>query len=108
MRKWIGLAMIGWLLFSDLSLVERDDILDTFVMRWLGGVPHGLGDRIQSGPYSSADECREALQRRILTLEAISASWGTRPFQRDGDGGRIQYFPTGVIVGRTEMRCVEQ
>lgn len=108
MRKWIGTLGLAWLLWSDLSIVTKDNPLDTIVLRWLARVPHLQTDQILAGRYETAQECKAALERHVGTLKAINDSWSAEPFERDGDAGTIHYHPNGIVYARAALRCAEQ
>jgi hypothetical protein len=108
MRKWIGALSLVWLLWSDLSIVSKDNPLDTLVLRWLAHVPRFQTDRILAGRYATAEECKTALERHIVTVKAINDSWSAEPFERDGDSGTIHYYPKGIVFARAALRCAEQ
>jgi hypothetical protein len=108
MRKWIGALGLVWLLWSDLSIVGKDNPLDTIVLRWLAGVPRLQTDRILAGSYSSAEECRAALERHIVTLKSINDSWSAEEFARASDSGTIHYYPNGLVYARADLSCARQ
>jgi hypothetical protein len=108
MRKWIGVLGLAWLLWSDLSIISKDNPLDTVVLRWLARVPRFQTDRIVAGRYATAEECKAALEQHIVTLKAINDSWSAEPFARSGDSGTIHYYPSGLEYARSELRCAEQ
>ena len=108
MRKWIGALSLVWLLWSDLSIVGKDNPLDTIVLRWLAHVPRFQTDRIVAGRYATAEQCKAALEQHIVTLKSINDSWSSEPFERDGDSGIIHYYPNGLVYGRADLRCAEQ
>jgi hypothetical protein len=108
MRKWIGALSLVWLLQSDLSIITKDNPLDTIVLRWLAGVPRFQTDRIVAGRYASGEECKAALERHIGTLKAINDSWSTEAFERSGDSGIVHYYPSGIEYARADLRCAEQ
>ena len=108
MRKWIGALSLVWLLWSDLSIIDKDNPLDTIVLRWLSRVPHLPTDRIVAGTYPTAEECKVALERHIVTLKAINDSWSAEEFTRDGDSGTIHYHPKGIEYARADLHCAEQ
>ncbi|MGH7317966.1 MAG: hypothetical protein ACREJS_17105, partial [Candidatus Rokuibacteriota bacterium] len=93
MRKWIGAFGLVWLLWSDLSVITRDNPLDTIVLRWLARVPPFETDRIVAGRYATSEECKAALERHLGTVKAINDSWSGDPFERDGQTGTIRYYP---------------
>lgn len=108
MRKWIGALGLVWLLWNDLSVVTRDNPLDTILLRWLARVPQFQTDQIIAGRYASAEECRAALERHLQTVEAINNSWSGEPSEREGDSGTIRYYPNGIVYARAALRCAEQ
>jgi hypothetical protein len=108
MRKWIGPLCLVWLLWSDLSIIGKDNPLDTVVLRWLARVPRFPTDRIVAGRYATAEECKAALERHVGTLKSINDSWSREPFERDGDSGTIHYYPNGIEYARADLRCAEQ
>lgn len=108
MRKWTGVLGLVWLLWSDLSIIGKDNPLDTIVLRWLAGVPRLQADRILAGPYSTSEECKAALERHIVTLKAINDSWSADEFVREGDSGTIHYNPRGLVYARAALTCTEQ
>ena len=108
MKKWIGALSLVWLLWSDLSIIDKDNPLDTIMLRWLSRVPHLQTDRIVAGRYASSEECRAALERHMVTLKAINDSWSAEEFTRDGDSGTIHYHPKGIEYARADLRCAEQ
>jgi hypothetical protein len=108
MRKWIGPLSLVWLLWSDLSIISKDNPLDTVVLRWLAGVPRFQTDQILAGTYATADECTAALERHVGTLKAINDSWSTEPFERVGNSGTVHYYRDGLIYARADLRCAEQ
>jgi len=97
-----------WLLWSDLSIVSKDNPLDTVVLRWLAHVPRFQTDRIVAGRYATAEECKTALERHITTVKSINDSWSAEAFERDGDTGTIHYYPSGIVYARTTLSCVQQ
>jgi hypothetical protein len=108
MRKWIGVLGLVWLLWSDLSVITRDNPLDTFVLRWIAGVPRLQTDRIIAGTYATGEECKAALERHLGTVTAINDSWSGEASERTGDSATIQYFPDGIVYARVALRCAEQ
>jgi hypothetical protein len=108
MRKWVGALSLVWLLWSDLSIISKDNPLDTVVLRWLAGVPRFQTDQILAGTYATADECTAALERHVGTLKAINDSWSTEPFERVGNSGTVHYYRDGLIYARADLRCAEQ
>jgi len=108
MRKWIGALSLIWLLWSDLSVIVKDNPLDTIVLRWLARVPRLQTDQIIAGQYATGDECKAALERHLVTVKAINDSWSGEPSERTGDTGTIQYFPGGIVYARAALRCAEQ
>jgi len=108
MRKWIGALSLVWLLWSDLSIVGKDNPLDTIGLRWLARVPRLQTDRILAGSYPSAEECRAALERHIVTLKSINDSWSAEEFAREGDSGTIHYYPNGLVYARADLSCTQQ
>jgi len=108
MRKWIGALSLVWLLWSDLSVITRDNPLDTVVLRWLARVPQLETDRVLAGRYDTAEECKAALERHIGTLKVINDSWSADAFQRDGDSGTVHYYPGGIVYARAALRCAQQ
>jgi hypothetical protein len=108
MRKWVGALGLIWLLWSDLSVITQDNPLDTLVLRWLARVPRLQTDRIIAGRYTSAEECRAALERHVGTLRAINDSWSGEAFEREGDSGTIHYYPNGIVYARAALTCAEQ
>jgi hypothetical protein len=108
MRKWIGALSLVWLLWSDLSIVGKDNPLDTIVLRWLARVPHLQTDHILAGSYPSAEECRAALERHIVTLKSINDSWSAEEFARNRDSGTIHYYPRGLVYARADLSCAQQ
>ncbi|HEY7653167.1 MAG TPA: hypothetical protein VIG07_10135 [Methylomirabilota bacterium] len=107
MRKWIGALSLVWLLWSDLSIITRDNPLDTIVLRWLARVPRLQTDRVLAGRYDTADECKAALERHIGTLKGINDSWSADAFEREGDSGTIRYYPRGIVYARAALRCAQ-
>lgn len=108
MRKWVGALSLVWLLWSDLSVIVKDNPLDTIVLRWLARVPRPQTDRIITGRYATGDECKAALDRHLITVKAINDSWSGDAFEREGDTGTIHYFPSGIEYARVALRCAEQ
>ena len=108
MRKWIGALSLVWLLWSDLSVISKDNPLDTIVLRWLARVPRLQTDRILAGRYTTADECRAALERHMVTLKSINDSWSAEEFTREGDTGTIHYNPRGLVYAEAALTCAEQ
>jgi len=108
MRKWIGALGLVWLLWSDLSVITKDNPLDTIVLRWLARVPHFQTDRIIAGRYASAEECKAALDRHLGTVKAINDSWSGQASEREGDTETIHYYPGGLVYARAALRCAEQ
>ena len=108
MRKWIGALSLVWLLWSDLSIIARDNPLDTVMLRWLAGVPRFQTDQILAGTYATSDECKAALERHVGTLKAINDSWSSEPFERRANSGIIHYYRDGLVYARAELRCAEQ
>ncbi len=108
MRKWIGPLSLVWLLWSDLSIVTKDNPLDKVVLRWLSRVPQFETDRIVAGRYATAEECKAALERHMVTLKSINDSWSQEPFTREGDSGTIHYYPRGIEYARADLSCTEQ
>lgn len=107
MRKWTGVLTLVWLLWSDLSIITKDDPLDTVVLRWLARVPRFQTDRVLAGRYDTAEECKTALERHIGTLKIINDSWSAAPFERAGDSGTVHYAPRGVVSARVALRCAQ-
>jgi hypothetical protein len=108
MRKWIGALSLVWLLWSDLSVIGKDNPLDTIVLRWLARVPRLQTDRIIAGRYTTGDECTAALDRHLVTVKAINDSWSGQASEREGDRGTIHYYPSGIEYARVALRCAEQ
>jgi hypothetical protein len=108
MRKWVGALGLAWILWSDLSVVTKDNPLDTILLRWLARIPQLPTDQIVAGRYETAPECRAALERHLGTLKAINDSWSGEPFQQQGDTGIIYYYPDGIVYARAALRCAEQ
>jgi hypothetical protein len=108
MRKWIGVLSLVWLLGSELSILTKDNPLDTIVLRWLARVPPLPPDQIIAGRYASAEECKAALERHMVTLKAMDESWSSEAFERVGDTGTIHYYPGGIVYARAALRCTEQ
>jgi hypothetical protein len=108
MRKWTGVLGLVWLLWSDLSIVGKDNLLDTIALRWLARVPRPQADRILAGLYSTSEECKAALERHIVTLKSINDSWSAEEFVREGDSGIIHYYPRGLVYARAQLTCTEQ
>lgn len=108
MRKWISASCLVWLLWSDLSIISKDNPLDIVVLRWLARVPRFQTDRIVAGRYASAEECKAALERHITTVKAINDSWSAEAFEREGDRGTIHYYPGGIVYALAALSCVEQ
>jgi hypothetical protein len=108
MRKWIGALSLVWLLWSDLSVIVKDNPLDTIVLRWLARVPRLQTDRIIAGRYVTGEECKAALERHLVTVKAINDSWSGHASEREGDTGTIHYFPDGIVYARAALRCAEQ
>lgn len=108
MKKWIGALSLVWLLWSDLSVIAKDNPLDTIVLRWLARVPRMPTDHIIAGRYDTGDECKAALDRHLATVKAINDSWSGQAFERADDTGTIHYFPGGFIYARAALRCAEQ
>lgn len=108
MRKWIGALSLVWLLWSDLSVIIRDNPLDTILLRWLAGVPRLETDRIVAGRYATSEECRAAIERHLGTVKEINDSWSGDPFERDGETGIIRYYPDGIVYARVALSCAEQ
>jgi hypothetical protein len=107
MRKWIGALSLVWLLWSDLSIITKDNPLDIVVLRWLARVPRFETDRVLAGRYDTAEECKAALERHIATLKAINDSWSADTFEREGDSGVIHYYPKGIVYARAALRCAQ-
>lgn len=107
MKKWIGALGLVWLLWSDLSILTEDNLLDTIVLRWLARVPRLQADQVLAGRYDTAEECKAALERHVGTLKALNDSWSAEPFERDGDSGIIRYYPGGIVHARAALRCVQ-
>jgi len=103
----MGALSFVWLLWSDFSIITKDDPLDTVVLRWLARVPRFQTDRVLAGRYDTAEECKAALERHIGTLKAINDSWSTAAFERDGDAGTIRYYPRGSVYARAALRCAQ-
>jgi len=108
MRKWIGALSLVWLLWSDLSVIVKDNPLDTIVLRWLASVPRLQNARIIAGRYTTGEECKAALERHLVTVKAINDSWSGDTFQREGDTGTIHYYPSGIEYAKVALRCAEQ
>jgi len=108
MRKWIGALSLVWLLWSDLSVIVKDNPLDTLVLRWLARVPRLQADRIIAGRYATGEECKAALERQIGTLKAVNDSWSGDAFEREGDSGTIHYYPDAIVYARATLSCAEQ
>jgi hypothetical protein len=108
MRKWVGALSLAWLLWSDLSVIVKDNPLDTIVLRWLARIPRLQTDRIIAGRYATGDECKAALERHMVTVKAVNDSWSGDAFEREGDIGTIHYFPGGIEYARVALRCAEQ
>ena len=108
MRKWIGALSLVWLLWSDLSVIVKDNPLDTVVLRWLAGVSRLETDRIIAGRYASGEECKAALERQLVTIKGVNDSWSGEPFERQGDSGTIHYYPDAIVYARAALRCAEQ
>ena len=108
MRKWIGALSLVWLLWSDLSIIAKDNPIDTVFLRWLAGVPRFQTDQILAGTYATSDECKMALERHIGTLKAIDDSWSSEPFEGTANSGTIHYYPNGLVYARAVLRCAEQ
>ncbi|HKA61710.1 MAG TPA: hypothetical protein VKH83_04760 [Methylomirabilota bacterium] len=108
MRKWIGALSLVWLLWSDLSIIAKDNPIDTVFLRWLAGVPRFQTDQILAGTYATSDECKMALERHIGTLKAINDSWSSEPFEGSANSGTIHYYRNGLVYARAELRCAEQ
>lgn len=108
MKKWIGALSLVWLLWSDLSVIVKDNPLDTIVLRWLARVPRLQTDQIIAGQYATGDECKAALERHLVTVKAINDSWSGDAFERTGDTGTIHYFPGAIVYARAALRCAEQ
>jgi hypothetical protein len=108
MRKWIGALSLVWLLWSDLSVIGKDNPLDTIVLRWLARVPRLQTDRIIAGRYTTGDECKAALERHLVTVKAINDSWSGQASERESDRGTIHYYPSGIEYARVALRCAEQ
>jgi hypothetical protein len=104
----MGSLSLVWLLWSDLSVVSKDNPLDTIVLRWLAGVPRFQTDQIVAGRYPTAEECARALERHLGTVKAVNDTWSGEPFEREGDAGTIHYYPNGIIYARVALRCAEQ
>lgn len=96
-----------WLLWSDLSIITRDNPLDTVVLRWLARVPRLQTDRVLAGRHDTAEESKAALERHIGTLKVINDSWSADAFERDGDSGTIHYYPRGIVYARAALRCAQ-
>ena len=108
MRKWIGALSLVWLLWSDLSIIAKDNVLDSLVLRWLAGVPRFQTDQILAGTYATSDECKAALERHIGTLKASNESWSSEPFDGGPSWGTIHYYRDGLVYARADLRCAEQ
>jgi hypothetical protein len=108
MRKWVGTLGIVWLLWSDLSVINKDNPVDTIVLRWLARVPRLQADQIVAGRYETAQECQAALERHLGTVKAINDSWSGEAFRRDGDTGTIHYYPNAIVYAHVALRCAEQ
>src|SRR5260370_34014765 len=102
MRKWIGALSLVWLLWSDLSIIAKDNPLDTIVLRWLARVPRLQTDQIVAGRYQTAEECKVALARHIVTLKAINDSWSAEEFTREWDSGTTPYYPVALEDARAD------
>ena len=107
MRKWIGALSLVWLLWNDLSVIGKDNLLDTIVLRWLSRVPRLQTDQILAGRYGSAEECKAALERQLATVTAINDSWSGEPSERETDSATIHY-PRDLVYARARLSCVEQ
>ena len=108
MRKWIGTLGLVWLLWNDLAVITKDNPLDTILLRWLARVPRFQTDQIIAGRYTSAEECRVALERHLQSVKAINDSWSGESAEREGDSGTIHYYPDGIVYARASLRCAEQ
>ena len=108
MRKWVGALSLVWLLWSDLSVIVKDNPLDTIVLRWLARVPRLQTDRIIAGRYATGGECKAALDRHLITVKAINDGWSRHASEGEGDTGTIHYFPSGIEYARVALRCAEQ
>ncbi|MEX2221904.1 MAG: hypothetical protein WEG40_08905 [Candidatus Rokuibacteriota bacterium] len=108
MRKWVGALSLVWLLWSDLTVISRDNPLDTIALRWLARVPRFQTDRIVAGRYASAEECKTALERHLGTVKAINASWSGDAFEREGDTETIRYYPGGTVHARVALSCAQE
>jgi len=108
MRKWIGALSLAWLLWSDLSIITKDNPLDTVVLRWLARVERFQPDRVLAGRYDTAEECKAALERHIGTLKVINDSWSADAFERAGDSGTIDCYPRGIVYARAALGCAQQ
>jgi len=107
MRKWIGALSLVWLLWNDLTIIGKDNLLDTIALRWLSRVPPFQTDHILAGRYGSAEECTAALQRQLTTVTAINDSWSGEPSAREGNSATIHY-PRDLIYAKAQLTCVEQ
>jgi hypothetical protein len=107
-RKWVGATAMAWLLWSDLTVIERDNPLDVLMLRWLAGIPRLQTDRMRVDSFATAEACKAGLERYMGTLKRISDSWSERPFERDGDVATIRYFRRGSFYAKAALRCAEQ
>ena len=108
MKKWLGTLGLVWLLWSDLSVVGKDNPLDTIVLRWLARVPRLQTDRILAGRYATSEECRAALERHMVTLKSINDSWSAEEFRREDDTGIVHYSTRGLVYAQAALSCAEQ
>jgi hypothetical protein len=108
MKKWAAVMGMAWLLWSDLTVIEKDNPLDIIMLRWLAGVPRLQTDRMRVDSFATAEQCKAGLERYMGTLKNINDSWSGAPFERESDVARIRYFRKGTFFARAELRCVEQ
>jgi len=108
MRKWVAVTGMAWLLWSDLTVIEKDNPLDTLMLRWLAGVPRLQTDRMRVDSFATAEACKAGLERYMGTLKNVNDSWSGAPFEREGDVATIRYFRKGTFFARAALRCAEQ
>ena len=106
--KWVGVTAMAWLLWSDFTVIERDNPLDVLMLRWLAGIPRLQMDRMRVDTFATSADCRAGLERYMGTLKRINDSWSERPFDRDGDVATIRYFRRGTFYAKAALRCAEQ
>jgi hypothetical protein len=108
MRQWGVVLGMAWLLWSDLTVIEKDNPLDILMLRWLAGIPRLQTDTMRVDSFATAQECKAGLERYMGTLKNINDSWSGAPFKREGDVATIRYFRKGTFFARAALRCAEQ